>query len=73
LIALRGDTDTDRAIDCSSVAVNARAELSPVCAVVGGVVAQEAIKLLTRVDEPLRNTFLYDSTTGEGVVEALGL
>ncbi len=58
---------------CRNVAVNARAELSPVCAVIGGVVAQEAIKLLTRVDEPLRNTFLYDSTTGEGVVEALGV
>ena len=43
------------------------------CAIIGGVVAQEAIKLLTHVDEPLRNTFLYDSTTGEGVVVALGV
>eukprot|EP00029_Vermamoeba_vermiformis_P004590 TRINITY_DN15139_c0_g1_i1.p1 TRINITY_DN15139_c0_g1~~TRINITY_DN15139_c0_g1_i1.p1 ORF type:complete len:332 (+),score=79.31 TRINITY_DN15139_c0_g1_i1:53-997(+) len=56
-----------------NVAINARAELSPVCAVIGGVVAQEAIKLLTRVDEPLRNVFLYDSTTGEGVVETLAV
>jgi len=47
-------------------------ELSPVCALVGGIVAQEIIKLISGNDAPLQNIFLYDGFDGEGVVEYLG-
>jgi ubiquitin-like 1-activating enzyme E1 A len=47
-------------------------ELSPVCALVGGIVAQEIIKLVSGNDAPLQNIFLYNGLDGDGIVEFLG-
>ncbi|XP_037090598.1 SUMO-activating enzyme subunit 1-like [Pollicipes pollicipes] len=44
-------------------------ELSPACAVVGGVLAQEVIKALSQKDKPLNNFFLFNGRNSEGVVE----
>lgn len=41
-------------------------ELAPVVAVLGGVVGDEAVKLLTRRDEPLHNVFVFDAMGGTG-------
>ena len=46
-------------------------ELSPVCAVVGGVLAQEVIKALSAKDRPYTNSFLYDGQRGTGIIELL--
>jgi ubiquitin-like 1-activating enzyme E1 A len=42
-----------------------------VCAIVGGVAAQEIIKIISANDAPLNNFFFYDSTEGSGVVERI--
>ena len=47
-------------------------ELSPVCAVVGGVVAQEIIKAISNKDAPHNNYFFYNPVESCGVVETIG-
>ena len=46
-------------------------ELSPVCAVVGGVLAQEVIKALSAKDRPYTNTFFYNGQQSTGIIELL--
>ncbi|XP_003968748.1 SUMO-activating enzyme subunit 1 [Takifugu rubripes] len=47
-------------------------EMSPVCAVVGGVLGQEVVKALSQRDPPHRNFFFFDGRTGNGVVDYFG-
>ncbi len=47
------------------------AEISPVCAIVGGILAQELIKVVTGKDEPLSNFFFYNGMDGGGFVECV--
>lgn len=47
-------------------------ELSPVCAIVGGVVAQEIIKAISNKDAPHNNYFFYNPLESCGVVETIG-
>ncbi|XP_074649401.1 SUMO-activating enzyme subunit 1-like [Tubulanus polymorphus] len=47
-------------------------ELSPVCAVVGGIMGQEVIKAVSHKDAPLRNFFFFDGTEGCGLVDNIG-
>jgi len=44
------------------------AELSPVCAVVGGLGAQEIVRAICRNEEPLKNFFTYNGVDGGGWV-----
>ncbi|XP_028817424.1 SUMO-activating enzyme subunit 1 [Denticeps clupeoides] len=44
-------------------------EMSPVCAVVGGVLGQEIVKALSQRDAPHRNFFFFDGLKGSGVVD----
>jgi len=44
------------------------AELSPVCAIVGGIVAQEIVRAICRNEEPLKNFFTYNALDGSGWV-----
>ena len=46
-------------------------ELSPVCAIVGGVLAQEIIKALSAKDRPHTNSFLYNGQQNTGIIELL--
>eukprot|EP00099_Drosophila_melanogaster_P022661 NP_650198.1 activator of SUMO 1 [Drosophila melanogaster] len=48
------------------------AQISPAVAVVGGVVAQEVIKVVTKLEAPHRNLFVFDPETCAGYVEAIG-
>ncbi|KAM4566838.1 SUMO-activating enzyme subunit 1 [Odontesthes bonariensis] len=47
-------------------------EMSPVCAVVGGVFGQEVVKALSQRDSPHRNFFFFDGRKGNGVVDYFG-
>ncbi|KAK2140135.1 hypothetical protein LSH36_1471g00014 [Paralvinella palmiformis] len=44
-------------------------ELSPVCAITGGVLGQEIIKAVSKRDEPHNNFFFYDGVEGSGLVD----
>lgn len=48
------------------------AELSPVCAIVGGVLGQEIIKAVSHKDLPHNNFFFYNGVDGEGLVDQIG-
>lgn len=48
------------------------AELSPVAAIVGGVLGQEVIKAISNKDAPHNNYFFYNPLESCGVVEAIG-
>ena len=48
------------------------AELSPVCAIVGGVLAQEVIKAISNKDAPHNNYFFYNPLESCGIVETIG-
>lgn len=46
---------------------HADAELAPVCAIVGGVVASEVIKVISGKGAPINNAFFFDALqTSEG-------
>jgi hypothetical protein len=47
-------------------------ELSPVAAIVGGVLAQEIIKVISHKEAPHRNFFFYNPTDSSGIVESVG-
>ena len=42
------------------------AGISPVCAIVGGIVGQEVIKAISGKDRPICNWFFYDALVGSG-------
>ncbi|KAG2186389.1 hypothetical protein INT43_002827 [Umbelopsis isabellina] len=50
------------------LAQTAATELSPVCAIVGGILAQEIIKVLSGKELPVQNWFLYDGISGSGLI-----
>ncbi|KAG0319390.1 SUMO-activating enzyme subunit 1 [Dissophora globulifera] len=47
---------------------SASAEISPVCAIVGGFLAQDILKTLSGKDAPLLNYFMYNGIEGTGLV-----
>lgn len=49
------------------------AQISPAVAVVGGVVAQEIIKVVTKLEAPHRNLFIFNPETCMGYVESIGV
>ncbi|GBE83231.1 hypothetical protein BKA93DRAFT_725681 [Sparassis latifolia] len=56
-----------------SVATTAAHELSPVCAVVGGMLAQDILKALAARESPIVNFFVFDGSLGSGTVCRLGI
>ena len=47
-------------------------ELSPVAAIVGGVLGQEVIKVISNKDAPHNNFFLYNPLESSGIIETIG-
>ncbi|EYC46176.1 hypothetical protein Y032_0405g868 [Ancylostoma ceylanicum] len=43
-------------------------QLSPVCAIVGGLAGQEAIKAMSENGRPLRNIFIYSALDSTGTM-----
>ncbi|KAH9480515.1 SUMO-activating enzyme subunit 1 [Psilocybe cubensis] len=56
-----------------SLSITASHEFSPVCAIVGGVLAQDILKALGGRDPPIANFFLFDGSTGGGTVCRLNI
>ena len=48
-------------------------EFSPVCAILGGVLAQDILKALGGREPSLANFFIFDGNTGGGTVCRLGM
>lgn len=46
--------------------------MSPVCAIIGGVLAQEIVKGISQRDEPISILFIYDTVSGTRVVSKYG-
>eukprot|EP01114_Cavostelium_apophysatum_P024210 TRINITY_DN9414_c0_g1_i1.p1 TRINITY_DN9414_c0_g1~~TRINITY_DN9414_c0_g1_i1.p1 ORF type:complete len:320 (-),score=73.48 TRINITY_DN9414_c0_g1_i1:22-981(-) len=44
-----------------TLTINATSEISPVCAILGGILGQEIIKVISAKDEPLSNFFFYNA------------
>jgi len=63
--------DSETVLSMFSDAVH-RTELSPVCAVAGGIVGQEILKAISKKRSPLNNAFFFDGITGGGLVKKLG-
>jgi len=51
-----------------NLATTAAHEFSPVCAVVGGLLAQDMLKSLAGQEPPIANFFFFDGNTGHGSV-----
>ncbi|KAF9013432.1 hypothetical protein BDQ17DRAFT_1343412 [Cyathus striatus] len=51
-----------------SISTTAAHEFSPVCAIVGGMLAQDILKALGGREAPIANFFVFDGNTGSGTV-----
>lgn len=51
-----------------TMSTTAAHEFSPVCAVVGGMLAQDILKALAAREPPIANLFVFDGNTGGGTV-----
>jgi ubiquitin-like 1-activating enzyme E1 A len=49
-----------------------RIEMPAIAAIVGGLLANEVIKAISRAEEPICNFFTFDVLSGKGTVEKLG-
>lgn len=56
-----------------TIATTAAYELSPVCAVVGGMLAQDILKALAAREPPIANFFTFDGSTGGGTVVRMNM
>ena len=56
-----------------TIATTAAHELSPVCAVVGGMLAQDILKALAARESPIANFFTFDGSSGGATVCRLGM
>jgi ubiquitin-like 1-activating enzyme E1 A len=52
----------------STLSTTAGHEFSPVCAVVGGLLAQDILKALGKRDTPIANFLVFDGNTGGAAV-----
>lgn len=76
LLQIRDDVLEDMGVSSELLSDNfvsyCFSEMSPVCAVVGGVLGQEVVKALSQRDAPHRNLFFFDGRKGSGVVDYFG-
>lgn len=56
-----------------TLATTAAHEMSPVCAVVGGLLAQDILKALAAREPPIANFFTFDGGLGGGTVVRMGM
>ncbi|CAH1261335.1 SAE1 [Branchiostoma lanceolatum] len=75
LLRLRDDVLTEMKLKTDLVgdefASHCFAALSPVCAVVGGVLAQEIVKAVSGKDAPLNNFFFFNGIDDSGMVDCI--
>ena len=63
--------ETLRAEIIRSFLQNLGAELSPVCAFLGGQLAQETINVLSKKEQPIQNMLIFDAEESKGPIYAL--
>jgi len=63
------ELNLDLALLPDEFASHCTSQVSPVCAIVGGIVGQEVVKAVSGKDAPLNNFFFYDGLEGHGSVE----
>lgn len=68
LIKIRDELSNDNIVP-SSCFTSVFSQISPTAAVVGGVLAQEVIKVISKKEAPLCNVFLFDPDTCCGFIE----
>ena len=56
----------------AEIARNVGCELAPVCAVLGGMVASEVIKIISGREQPINNVLFFNGLSANGVVARLG-
>ncbi|KAG5654247.1 hypothetical protein H0H81_005490 [Sphagnurus paluster] len=56
-----------------ALATTAAHEFSPVCAIVGGMLAQDILKALAAREPPIANFFAFDGNTGGGTVTRMNM
>lgn len=56
-----------------TLATTAAHEISPVCAVVGGLLAQDILKALAAREPPIANFFTFDGNLGGGTVVRMAM
>ena len=47
-------------------------ELAPVCAILGGIIGSEIIKIISGKEKPINNAFFFDGATSDGICARLG-
>ena len=72
-----GRTKTSHGVRCAlcktaQMAQTYHAEFAPVCAVMGGLIASEVIKLISGKERPINNCLFYDGATSDAMVQRLG-
>ena len=67
------DSRTQLSEEMLSAFVGSSEEFAPVNSIVGGVLANEVLKCISKKGEPLNNVFCYSMLDGGGVVESLVL
>ena len=48
-------------------------EYAPSCAIVGGILGQDALNAIGGKEEPVRNFFVFEGETGQGHVWPMGV
>lgn len=76
LISLRNDIMQDSGVPVDfvpdSCLCNVFAEVSPACAIVGGVLGQEIIKAVSQKEPPHNNMFFFNPEKCLGLIEKYG-
>jgi len=72
---LHGTSDVGKAATpeyLAEVAQSVGLELAPVCAVLGGMIASEVVKIIGGKERPIHNALFFDGVSADGVVQRLG-
>lgn len=70
LVKIRNELTDAKVID-DEILEQVFAQLAPATAVLGGIMAQEVIKSITRKGMPIHNVFLFDPVTYSGFIESI--
>ena len=56
----------------NNLASVATVDMTPICAIMGGMIGQEVVKAISQKDEPICNFFFYDALQGNGRMRRIG-
>lgn len=70
--SLRSPVDTSLSLP-RCIATQQGLEYAPSCAIVGGILGQDALNAIGGKEEPVRNFFVFEGETGQGRVWPLGV